>query len=132
MVAGKLDAVIWKEAFGHIAPVSGRVAEPRGVAIRCRVVVDFYPPAGASIIVKEIDPSSRGELARRRSRRCAACRGGLSISIAGCLPSCCLIALITSHGSAAYHDFWRRSGERLRFPVALSTPPFKESRRSAA
>jgi len=111
-VVGKLDAVIWKGDFARIAPLLARHGQAlrEGVAVRCRVAVDFYPPHGRlQLHVKEIDPIfTLGELARRRQETLdeLARRGLLDANRARPLPALPLrIALVTSHGSAAYHDF---------------------------
>jgi exodeoxyribonuclease VII large subunit len=117
-VVGKLDAVIWKGDFARIAPVLARHGQAlrEGVAVRCRVAVDFYPPHGRlQLHVKEIDPVfTLGELARRRQETLdeLARRGLLDANRALALPALPLrIALVTSHGSAAYHDFVATLGE---------------------
>lgn len=111
-VVGKLDAVIWKGDFARIAPVLARHGQAlrEGVAVRCRVGVDFYPPHGRlQLHVKEIDPIfTLGELARRRQETLdELARLGL-LDANRALPLAALplaVALVTSHGSAAYHDF---------------------------
>jgi exodeoxyribonuclease VII large subunit len=112
LVIGKLDAVIWKGDFARIAPVLARHGQAlrEGVAVRCRVAVDFYPPHGRlQLHVKEIDPVfTLGELARRRQETLdeLARLDLLDANRARPLPPLPFaIALVTSHGSAAYHDF---------------------------
>ncbi len=123
-VIGKLDAVVWKGDFAKIASLLARSGQSlsEGVAIRCRVVIDFYPPHGRlQLHVKEIDPVfTLGELARRREEtlRELAAAGLLEANRARPLADLPLvIALVTSHGSAAYHDFvatLRESGYAFR------------------
>jgi exodeoxyribonuclease VII large subunit len=117
-VVGKLDAVIWKGDFARIAPVLAHHGQAlrEGVAVRCRVAVDFYPPHGRlQLQVKEIDPIfTLGELARRRQETLdeLARLELLDANRARPLPALPLaVALVTSHGSAAYHDFVSTLGE---------------------
>lgn len=111
-IAAKLDAVIWRGDFERIAKslaaVSIRLDE--GVEVRCRAEVDFYGPAGRlQLVIREVDATaSLGALERRRQETLAALRAaGLLERNAG-LPLSELplsIGLVTSEGSAAYHDF---------------------------
>lgn len=123
-IRGKLDAVLWRSTY---ARVTRRLAASRqrlseGLEIRCRVRVDFYPPAGRlQLVVDEVDPEfSLGLLERRRRETLAALeRAGLLDRNRDLrLPPVALdVALVTSHGSAAYHDFLstlRESGYGFR------------------
>jgi exodeoxyribonuclease VII large subunit len=117
-IVGKLDAVVWKRDFAQIAPVLARHGQAlaEGLAIRCRVAVDFYPPHGRlQVHVKEIDPIfTLGELARRREATLAdlARQGLLEANRGRPLAELPLaVALVASHGSAAYHDFLATLGE---------------------
>jgi exodeoxyribonuclease VII large subunit len=81
-----------------------------GISIRCRGGVDFYGPSGRlQLVVREVDPLyTMGLLARRRQETLEAlARAGLmernKALVLSELPLS--IALVTSHGSAAYHDF---------------------------
>src|SRR5262245_34456343 len=111
-IVGKLDAVIWKTDFAKIQRLLA-ASEQRltdGVQVRCRASLDFYPPSGRlQLCVREVDPAfTLGLLERRRRETLAALTAaGLlernrSLALAD-LPLS--IALITSHGRAAYHDF---------------------------
>jgi exodeoxyribonuclease VII large subunit len=112
-IVGKLDAVIWKTEYQKIerliAATGQRLTE--GVEIRCRGGMDFYPPGGRlQLVVREIDPTfTLGLLeARRRETLAALAAAGLLERNRG-LPLVDLplrIGLITSQGSAAYHDFF--------------------------
>ncbi|HEX3556283.1 MAG TPA: exodeoxyribonuclease VII large subunit [Thermoanaerobaculia bacterium] len=111
-IVGKLDAVIWKGDFLKVqrllAASDQRLVD--GVQIRCRGSLDFYAPAGRlQLCVREVDPAfTLGQMERRRRETLAALAAagllernqGLALSD---LPLS--IALITSEGSAAYHDF---------------------------
>lgn len=141
-VVGKLDAVIWKGDFVRIAPVLVRHGQALGdgLAMRCRVAVDFYPPHGRlQLHVKEIDPVfTLGELARRRAQTLAALAklGLLDANRARELPDLPLhIALVTSEGSAAYHDFLatlRESGYGFRVTLLHAAVQGIEAERQVA
>lgn len=111
-VLAKLDAVIWRsdaERVRRALAASGQeLAE--GHTIRCRAGVDFYPPGGRlQLVVREVDPVfSLGLLAKRRAEVLAelAASGALDRNRQLHFPPLPLvIGLITSEGSAAYHDF---------------------------
>lgn len=111
-IVGKLDAVIWKGDALKIQRVlsasSQRLTD--GVQVRCRGSLDFYAPSGRlQLCVREVDPAfTLGLLERRRRETLAAlAAAGLMERNRG-LPLADLpltLALVTSHGSAAYHDF---------------------------
>ena len=111
-IVGKLDAVIWKGDFLKIQRMlsSSEQRLTDGVQVRCRGSLDFYAPSGRmQLCVREVDPSfTLGLLERRRRETLAAlAAAGLlernqGLALAD-LPLS--IALITSHGSAAFHDF---------------------------
>ena len=111
-IVGKLDAVIWKTDFAKIQRLLA-VSEQRlsdGVQVRCRASLDFYAPSGRlQLCVREVDPAfTLGLLERRRRETLAAltAAGLLELNRGLPLPDLPLsVALITSHGSAAYHDF---------------------------
>ena len=113
-----------------------RLAE--GVAIRCRVGGRLLPAVRPPPAPRpEIDPVfSLGELARRREQtlRALAAAGLLELNRRRPLAELPLsIALITSTGSAAYHDFLatlRESGYGFR--VALIHSAVQGARRRAA
>jgi exodeoxyribonuclease VII large subunit len=111
-IVGKLDAVIWKTDYAKIQRLLA-ASEQRltdGVQVRCRASLDFYAPSGRlQLCVREVDPAfTLGLLERRRRETLAALTAagllernrGLALAD---LPLS--IALITSRGSAAYHDF---------------------------
>ncbi len=141
-VVGKLDAVIWKGDFARIAPVLARSGQglSEGIAIRCRVLVDFYPPFGRlQLHVKEIDPVfSLGELARRRAQTLRELTAAGLVELNRSRPLAELplsIALITSHGSAAYHDFvatLRESGYGFRVALIHSAVQGVDAERGVA
>ncbi len=120
----KLEAVAWRRDYQRIRralDASGQqLAE--GHEIRCRCDVDFYPPFGRlQLAVREVDPAfSLGLLARRRQETLAALEraGLLERNRRLELPPVPLrVALVTSAGSAAYHDFLsglRESGYGFR------------------
>jgi exodeoxyribonuclease VII large subunit len=111
-IVGTLSAVVWKGEWLRLRPAleraGGQLAE--GLALRCRVTLDFYPPGGRlQAQVHEIDPAfTLGELERRRRETLEALRvtGLLEANRALELAALPLaVGLVTSHGSAAYHDF---------------------------
>ncbi len=117
-IVGTLSAVVWRGEWTRIRVALGaggeRLAE--GVAVRCRVTLDFYPPGGRlQAQVREIDATfTQGELERRRRQTLAALEaaGLMAANRARPLPELPLtIGLVTSHGSAAYHDVLATLGE---------------------
>lgn len=139
-VVGVLSAVIWKGEYLRLRPVLERAGErlAEGLRIRCRVSVDFYPPGGRlQIQIREIDPTfTLGDLAQRRLETLAA------LAEAGLMernkdlelpPLPLAIALVTSVGSAAYHDFLatlRESGYAFRVLAVHSAVQGAEAERS--
>ena len=111
-IVGKLDAVIWK---GDLLKVKRMLAGSgqqisEGMQVRCRVSVDFYGPGGRlQLCVREVDPTfTLGMLELRRRETLAALTAAGLLERNRSLPLSDLpltLALITSHGSAAYHDF---------------------------
>jgi exodeoxyribonuclease VII large subunit len=111
-IVGKVEAVIWKTDLARIkrllAGSDQQIAE--GMQVRCRGGLDFYGPTGkAQLCIREVDPVfTLGLLERRRRETLAAlaASGLLERNRALALPDLPLrLALITSAGSAAYHDF---------------------------
>jgi exodeoxyribonuclease VII large subunit len=111
-IVGKLDAVIWKGDLLRVrkmlAPSGQQIGE--GMQIRCRASVDFYGPGGRlQLCVREVDPTfTLGMLELRRRETLAALTAAGLLERNRSIPLADLpltIALITSHGSAAYHDF---------------------------
>jgi exodeoxyribonuclease VII large subunit len=111
-IVGKLDAVIWKGDFLKIQRLLAASEQKLvdGVQVRCRGSLDFYAPSGRlQLCVREVDPAfTLGLLERRRRETLAALAAAGLLERNRALPFADLpfsIALITSHGSAAYHDF---------------------------
>jgi exodeoxyribonuclease VII large subunit len=111
-VCGKLDAVIWRRDWQRVrralAATGQEIAE--GMSVRCRGGVDFYAAGGRlQLAVREVDPVfTLGLLEKRRRETLAALAeaGLLEANRALPLPELPLtVALVTSEGSAAYHDF---------------------------
>jgi len=111
-IVGKLEAVAWRGDYQRIhrslADTGQELAE--GQQIRCRGSVDFYAPFGRlQLVVREVDPVfTLGLLAKRRQETLDAltAAGLLTRNRDHPLPEVPLrLALITSEGSAAYHDF---------------------------
>jgi exodeoxyribonuclease VII large subunit len=111
-VTGSLSAVIWR---GRLGRIRGRLQSAdlelaEGVQVRCNGSLDFYPPHGRlQFIIEEIDPVfTEGRLEQRRRRTLQALvEAGLVDRNRGlALPLLPLrVGLVTSEGSAAYHDF---------------------------
>lgn len=111
-LVGKLDAVVWRSDRIRIEALLARLGDrmSEGMRLRCRARLSFYPPQGRlQLQVREIDPSfSLGELARRRAETLEelARRGLLDRNRNLELSELPLrLGLVTSIGSAAYHDF---------------------------
>ena len=111
-IVGKLDAVIWKGDYLKVQRLLAASEQKLvdGVQVRCRGSLDFYAPSGRlQRCVREVDPAfTLGLLERRRRETLAALTAAGLLEKNRGLPLAELplsIALITSHGSAAYHDF---------------------------
>jgi exodeoxyribonuclease VII large subunit len=111
-VVAKLDAVSWRrEATTILRQLAGMGQElSEGMEIRCYGDIDFYPPFGRlQLVVREVDSVFViGRLSRRRQEILEALvRDGLfDRNRQVQLPAVPLdLALVTSEGSAAYHDF---------------------------
>lgn len=123
-IVAKLDAVIWKTDHQRIQRLLAASQQRlvAGIQIRCRGDLTFYPPNGRlQLCVREVDPAfTLGLLERRRRETLAALAAAGLLERNRGLPLADLplsIALITSHGSAAYHDFLsglRESGYGFR------------------
>ncbi|MEO8503052.1 MAG: exodeoxyribonuclease VII large subunit [Acidobacteriota bacterium] len=111
-ILAKLDAVLWARDHERVRRLltqhGQRLAE--GLTIRCRCNVDFYPPHGKlQVQIRDIDPVfTLGALEMRRRETMAALVAAGLLDRNRALPLVDLplrVALITSEGSAAYHDF---------------------------
>ena len=111
-VVGKLESVIWRRDL-HAIERQLRAVDQEiidGLEIRCRGEVDFYPPFGRlQLVVREVDSVFLlGQLSRRRQQILQdLAKAGLidrnrELSLE---PIPLDVALVTSEGSAAYHDF---------------------------
>lgn len=141
-VVGKLDAAIWRSDAARIraslAHHGQRLTD--GLAIRLRATIDFYPPHGKlQIHVKEVDPAfALGQLEARRRETLAELEaaGLLDANRRVPLPDLPLaIGLITSQGSAAYHDFLstlEESGYGFRVLLVHSAVMGRDAERGVA
>ncbi len=139
-IVGVLSAVIWKGEYQRLRPVLERAGErlADGLRIRCRASVDFYPPGGRlQVQIREIDPTfTLGDLAQRRQETLQALSAAGLLETNRALPLPALpmsIALVTSAGSAAYHDFLatlRESGYAFRVLAVHSAVQGAEAERS--
>jgi exodeoxyribonuclease VII large subunit len=138
-VVGKLEAVIWRTDYQRVrrdlARAGQRLAE--GVAVRCLAQADFYAPSGRlQLTVREVDPVfSAGMMAQRRQETLDAlvAAGLLDRNKALHLsPVAMAIGLVTSHGSAAFHDFvatLRESGLGFRIFLVHAAVQGREAER---
>ena len=117
-VVAKLEAVAWRRDHQRIRRELAADGQElvEGHEIRCRCDLDFYPPFGRlQLVVREVDPTfSLGLLARRRRETLAALEAAGLLELNKGLPLSPLplrIVLVTSAGSAAYHDFVASLGE---------------------
>ncbi len=123
-IVGKLEAVIWASDHRRIERqlTAAGVEITDGQTIRCCGGVDFYPPFGrVQLVVRDVDPVfTQGLLAlrRRETLEWLAGQGLLTRNRELALvPLPLRLALVTSEGSAAYHDFLsslRESGYGFR------------------
>lgn len=111
-IVGKLDAVVWKTDWLRVQRALSATGQKLGdgMQIRCRGSLDFYGPGGRlQLCIREIDPAfTLGLLEIRRRETLAALQAAGLLERNRALPFAELpltVALITSHGSAAYHDF---------------------------
>ncbi len=111
-IVGKLDAVVWKGDWLRVQRALTATGQKlgEGMQIRCRGSLDFYGPGGRlQLCIREIDPTFTLGLLEIRRRETLAALGAAGLlernrSLPlGELPL--TLALITSHGSAAFHDF---------------------------
>ncbi|HEY6322656.1 MAG TPA: exodeoxyribonuclease VII large subunit [Thermoanaerobaculia bacterium] len=138
-IVGKLDAVIWNADFQRVkrmlAATGQRLAD--GVQIRCRGNLDFYGAGGRlQLTIREVDPAfTLGQLELRRRETLAALEaaGLMARNRALALPELPLaLALVTSEGSAAYHDFLsglRESGYGFRVLFVHASVQGRDSER---
>ena len=111
-VVGKLEAVLWKTDHQRVARLLAHSGQQLadGQEVRLRGNLDFFAAGGkVQLCVREVDPAfTLGQLERRRRETLAAlaAAGLLERNRALPLPELPLrVALVTSEGSAAYHDF---------------------------
>jgi exodeoxyribonuclease VII large subunit len=138
-IVGKLEGVIWKNDLLRVRRLLGASGQQisEGMQIRVRGSLDFYAPAGRiQLCVKDVDPAfTLGLLEQRRRETLAAltAAGLMERNRSLELPDLPLdIALITSYGSAAYHDFLsglRESGYGFRVIFVHASVQGKEAER---
>jgi exodeoxyribonuclease VII large subunit len=116
-IIGRLEAVLWRTAAERVRRqlASSEQELSEGAQIRCRGRVDFYPPAGRlQLSIDEVDPVfSLGQLERRRRETLAALAAADLLDRNASLDLSLVplrIGLVTSFGSAAYHDFMATLG----------------------
>ncbi|MFP5288402.1 MAG: exodeoxyribonuclease VII large subunit, partial [Thermoanaerobaculia bacterium] len=138
-IVGKLEGVIWKGDLLRVQRILGASGQKLrdGMQVRVRGSLDFSAPAGRlQICVRDVDPAfTLGLLEQRRRETLAAlaAAGLMERNRALPIPDLPLdIALITSHGSAAYHDFLsglQESGYGFRVIFVHASVQGKEAER---
>jgi exodeoxyribonuclease VII large subunit len=138
-IVGKLEGVIWKGDLLRVRRVLGASGQQLrdGMQVRVRGSLDFYAPAGRiQICVRDVDPAfTLGLLEQRRRETLAALAAAGMMDRNRALPMPDLpldIALITSYGSAAYHDFLsglQESGYGFRVIFVHASVQGKEAER---
>jgi exodeoxyribonuclease VII large subunit len=111
-VVAKLQAIIWASAFRVIKPYfetsTGRTLE-RGITVLVKVMVQYSPLYGLSLVVNDIDPSyTIGEQEMKRQQTIARLREEQMFGLNATLPFPPLprrIAVVSSEGAAGYRDF---------------------------
>lgn len=124
-VEAKIDCVIWRSQYARVKNTLARADQKitEGQEIRVQGGVDFWPGGGRlQLVVREVDPVfTLGLLARRRMETLEVLReaGLLELNKGLALTEVPVqIALVTSHESAAYHDFLTTLAESgYRFQV---------------
>lgn len=111
-VQAKLDCVIWADERPRVEAVlrEAGVELSEGVVLRCAGRPDFWPGGGRfQFVVANVDPLfSLGALERRRRETLRALQAAGLLELNKRLPLAPApldIGLVTSEGSAAYHDF---------------------------
>ncbi len=138
-IVGKLEGVIWKGDLMRVQRILGASGQKLrdGMQVRVRGSLDFYAPAGRiQICVRDVDPAfTLGLLEQRRRETLAALAAAGLMDRNRALPMPDLpldIALITSYGSAAYHDFLsglQESGYGFRVIFVHASVQGKEAER---
>ncbi|MCY3965773.1 MAG: exodeoxyribonuclease VII large subunit [Acidobacteria bacterium] len=111
-VQAKLDCVIWADDRPKVEAVlrEAGVELSEGVVLRCAGRPDFWPGGGRfQFVVSGVDPLfSLGALERRRRETLRALQAAGLLELNKGLPLAPApldVGLVTSEGSAAYHDF---------------------------
>jgi exodeoxyribonuclease VII large subunit len=138
-IVGKLEGVIWKGDLLRVQRILGASGQKLrdGMQVRVRGSLDFYAPAGRiQICVRDVDPAfTLGLLEQRRRETLAALAAAGMMDRNRALPMPDLpldVALITSYGSAAYHDFLsglQESGYGFRVIFVHASVQGKEAER---
>jgi exodeoxyribonuclease VII large subunit len=138
-VLAKLDCVLWRTDHQRVrrALADAGQALAEGVTVRCRGGVDFYGPSGRlQLVVREVDALfTVGLMAKRRQETLEALAKAGLMERNKALPLSEVplrVALVTSHGSAAYHDFLSclsESGYRFRVLFVHASVQGREAER---
>jgi exodeoxyribonuclease VII large subunit len=130
-IVGRIEGVIFRRDLDRVGRLLRRSGQDlaEGREVRCRGAIDVFAAGGRlQLVVREVDPVfSLGMLERRRREIVADLRaaGLYDRNRALALPSLPLrIGLVTSAGSAAYHDFMSSLEESgFGFQVVLAATP---------
>ena len=130
-IVGRIEGVIFKMERDRIARLLRRTGQDLvdGQEVRCRGSVDVFPASGRlQLVVREIDPlASLGMLERRRREILAGLESAGLLDRNRGLELAALplrIGLVTSAGSAAYHDFMSSlEASGYAFQVVLAATP---------
>ena len=111
-VQAKLDCVVWTDDRPRVEAAlrEAGVELEEGVVLRCAGRPDFWPGGGRfQFVVADVDPLfSLGALEKRRRETLRALEAAGLLELNKRLPLAAVpldIGLVTSEGSAAYHDF---------------------------
>ncbi|HVR28949.1 MAG TPA: exodeoxyribonuclease VII large subunit [Thermoanaerobaculia bacterium] len=130
-IVGRLEGVLFRRDLERVRRLLRRSGQDlvEGREVRCRGAVDVFAAGGRlQLVVREIDPVfSLGMLERRRRELVAelAAAGLFDRNRALALPALPLrVGLVTSVGSAAYHDFMSSlEASGYGFQVVLAATP---------
>ncbi len=143
-IVAKIDVKIWANNRLRIDAILDKAQNPfqlkDDIEVKLLCKVDFYPPFGQiSLIAESIDPiHTLGKLAQDRLKLIALLKqqGTLDRNkMVGMPPLPLRIGLITSHDSAAYHDFMdelKKSGYAFQVWAANAIMQGKNSEKSVA